>query len=136
MKTFKKMIIDDLKSQKRFDIIEKIVSIKKSNGSALNVYSKNLFLEQRNFLKIILDNYKNGFFGRDSHGNEDIYINTSPNDGKPRMDYVFLKNEFTENIIGKIEKHFGISRCPNNWIEQARFTEIKLNLNGQESFLN
>ncbi len=103
-KTFKKIILDDLKEQGLHRIVNKITSIKYksySGGCSVDVKTVNLFKTDREILKNILDQYKDGDF----NSMEDIYEYRKDGPVKERYaKYVFLNNEFTQDIKDKIKE--------------------------------
>jgi hypothetical protein len=92
MKTFKKIILDDLKAQGLSGISQKVKSItyhKYSGGSSVTVEAQNLQDEERETLKKILSNYEDGTF----NPMEDIYEYKKSLVKKERTaKYVFLNN--------------------------------------------
>lgn len=109
-KTFKKIILDDLKAQGRADIVKKIKSIRYesySGGDSVSVQAENLFKTDRDFLSSLLKEYQHGFFD----GMNDIY-NYVRSEKERSAKYVFLYVSFTEDVKEyvkkELEKEWGI----------------------------
>ncbi len=95
--TWKKMILNDLKAQGFSTIAAKIKSIT-SDHNSVNVRSENLFKAERETLEGILREYQSGRFD----GMTDSYVYDDTH-SKPRTcRFVFLRNEFSEDIKAKI----------------------------------
>lgn len=102
MKTFKKIILDDLRKAGKEAIIKKIVSIRYesySGGSSVRVCTKNLFKTDREYLDAFLDRYEYGSFDgmTDSYNYDNRRL-----DVERQAKYVFLENEFSQDIRDKI----------------------------------
>jgi hypothetical protein len=94
MKTFKKMIMKDLKNHP--NIREKITSIRYrsfSMGDAVDVDAINLHKEEREILESILNEYEAGYFD----GMTDMYeYKRGPSTKERTAKYVHLHNEFSD----------------------------------------
>jgi hypothetical protein len=92
MKTFKKIILEDLKAQNLDSIAKKIKSITLqtySMGSTLHVSTSGLTDSERTTLKNVLEEYQDGHF----NGMEDIYEYKKGAQKKERTaKYVNLQN--------------------------------------------
>lgn len=112
MKTFKKIILDDLKKQKLHNIAAKIKSIKYksySGGDSVDVDAVNLFKTERETLEKILREYQDGQFD----GMNDIYNYDSNKSEKERTaKYVFLHNTFSDDVkagaVADLKERFGV----------------------------
>lgn len=97
MRTFKKLILDDLKSQGLERIIPHIKSVthdKYSGGSSLNVSTLDLLKTDREKLSKLLDAYKQGDF----NGMTDSYEHREDNGKERKAKFVFLRNTFSDDI--------------------------------------
>ena len=98
MKTFKKIILDDLKSQKLDHIAAKIKSIRYetfANGNSVDVNTVNLFFGEREALEKILRKYESGSFD----GMTDMYsYDNRREDVERQAKFVHLRNEYSEVI--------------------------------------
>jgi hypothetical protein len=110
MKTFKKIILDDLKNQKRMDIAKKITTIRYrsfAGGDAVDVKAVNLNKEQRDVLESILRQYQKGKFD----GMYDIYNYDEVKSTKERTaKYVHLQHEFSNDV-----REWAIEKLKNEW---------------------
>lgn len=97
-KTFKTIIMDDLKAQGLAHIAQKITSItykSYSGGCSVDVSSVNLFKADREKLESILKDYEQGSFD----GMQDLYeYKKGPTTKERLVKYAFLRNEFTQEI--------------------------------------
>lgn len=119
-KTFKKIILDDLKSQKLHSIVAKIKSIKYdsfSMGDSVDVTAVNLTKTEREKLESILREYQHGSFD----GMTDCY-NYSKSSKERSAKYVHLRHEFTEDVKERVKAdlkaHYDIT---NDKEAQAKF---------------
>lgn len=101
--TFKKLILDDLKSQGLHSIASKIKSITYesfSMGDAVRVETLNLFKSERETLENLLYDYKYGTFDSmtDCSGIKENTANKAR-----RAKYVTLNNKFTQDIKDDIK---------------------------------
>ena len=98
MKTFKSIILGDLKAQGLHSIAQKIKSItyqSYSGGDSVRVKALNLFKSEREALKVILSTYEEGNF----NAMEDIYeYKKGPTQKERTAKYVFLDNEFSPEV--------------------------------------
>ncbi len=104
MKTFKKILFDDLKARGLEHIIPKIKSVrheKYSGGSSLRVQSLDLFKADRAALWAVIREYEMGTFD----GMQDMYVYDSDKPKKERtVKYAFLANDFSETVQSKIDE--------------------------------
>lgn len=105
--TFKKLILDDLKAQGHHTIAAKIKSIRYesfSMGSSVDVDGVDLFKEEREILKSLLDDYTYGTFDpyTDCSGVKENTANKVR-----RAKYVHLNNEFSNPVKEKAIVHLG-----------------------------
>lgn len=107
--TFKKLILDDLKSQGRKDIADKIKSITYdtyAGGDAVRVKAYDLGKEQREFLYSLLREYQDGHFD----GMQDLYIYDKTNSKARTAKYVQFNHDFTpaveERLIAKLKDQY------------------------------
>jgi len=101
MKTFKKIILDDIKKQGWAHLIPKIKSIRYksySGGDSVNVDCLNCTKSERLFLKELTDKYQYGHFDCMTDCYE--YSNKN-NDVERQAKYVFLNCEYSEEIRDK-----------------------------------
>jgi hypothetical protein len=141
MKTFKKIILDDLKKQKLHNIAAKITSIRYrsfAGGDSVDVDAVNLFKTERETLEKILREYQDGQFD----GMNDIYNYDSDKSEKERTaKYVLLHNTFSEDVrksaIDDLKKRFGVvddatsRKMFNVWFDAAVWRQLQ-QLTGDE----
>lgn len=98
MKTFKKIILDDMKANGLGHIVKNIKSVRYSSyagGNSLDVVSINLFKADREKLEALLKDYELGSFD----GMQDLYeYKKEPSTKERQVKYAFLRNEFTQDI--------------------------------------
>jgi len=94
--TFRKLILDDLRSWGLHDIIKKITSVRYeafSGGDAVRVSAVNLNKLERDVVESLLSEYKHGYFD----GMTDCYNYTESK--KPRSaKYVTLSHEYSPDV--------------------------------------
>jgi hypothetical protein len=103
VKTFKKIILDNLKANGHGAIAAKIKSVKYSSysgGDSVRVLAVNLVKPERELLEAILRDYQYGSFD----GMTDCY-NYDNRDPKVERQakYVFLNTEFTPDVIESVK---------------------------------
>ena len=135
MKTFKKIILDDLKKQKLTGIVAKIKSIKYksySGGDSVDVDAVDLLKSERETLEKILREYQDGQFD----GMNDIYNCDSERSTKERTaKYVFLHNTFSDAVRDRVKAdlkdRFGVTDDATArekmfvWYDQAVWRELQ-----------
>lgn len=108
MKTFKKIIFDDLKSQSLGHLIPFITSVKLNKyagGSSLRVCTMDLLKTDREKLKSFIDEYKHGDFD----GMTDLYTYRQTTKERTAK-YVFLTNSFSQSTRDEV-----INYLKNEW---------------------
>lgn len=99
MKTFKKILITELKDKGLSRIVSCIKSVR-IDGNSARVVTVDLFKQDREILKGILEQYEKGSFD----GMTDCY---NFDNSKPKKEvmfmYVFLENWFSDNSYDKVE---------------------------------
>lgn len=107
--TFKKLIMDELKSKGLHSIANKIYSIKYetySGGDSVRVYTTNLFKTERKTLDAILDCYQDGDFD----GMNDLYTHRKGQARVRTAKYVMLNNKYTQEVENSVIEHL-----KNHW---------------------
>lgn len=100
--TFKKLILDDLKSQGLYDIVTKITSIRYrsfAGGDSVDVAAVDLGKSQREKLESILREYQAGSFD----GMQDLYTYDRNSTKVRQAKYVHLRHKFSKDIKAKLE---------------------------------
>lgn len=134
MKTFKKLILDDMKKMGLAHAVENVKSIRYrsfAGGNAVDVETVNLFKSDREKLEALLWDYQAGHFD----GMQDMYEYKSGPAVKERTaKYVHLRNEFTEETKAQIkailEHDFGVTDDQTSmtklgvWYDQAIYREL------------
>lgn len=119
-KTFKKIILDDLKSQGLHSIVKKIKSIKYetfSMGDSVDVKAVNLTKTERTKLESILREYQHGSFD----GMTDCY-NYEKSSKERSAKYVHLHHEFTEDVKNRVKEYLkSMYEVTNDQESQAKF---------------
>ena len=134
-KTFKKIILDDLKVLNRQDIIKKITSIV-ADHSSVKVRTKNLFKTQRDWFDAYLHKYEMGHFD----GMTDCYeYNNRRDDVERQVRFVFLDNDFCEELKKEMKENlvekWGITddqtamKARGRWYDQCIYCDL-LDLEG------
>ena len=99
MKTFKKIILDDLKTTNLKNLALKIKSITYqtyAGGNSVNVNTVDLSESEREQLNAFLKGYQQGTF----NGIEDIYENKKGGSKKERTTkFIFLNNTTTKKVV-------------------------------------
>ena len=97
-KTFKSIVLADLKKNNLDHLIPKIKSITYENysgGSSLNIKTLDLFKSERTKLELFIDRYSQGSF----NGMIDLYEHSeNTHNVERRAKYVFLRNDFSDTI--------------------------------------
>lgn len=110
MKTFKKIILDDMKANGLAELTKKIKSIKYqsySGGDSVRVQGMDLLKHEREALEKLLEDYQEGRFD----GMQDMYIPKTSTTTKERTaKYVFLDNEWSNEAREEIK-----SKLKNEW---------------------
>ena len=130
--TFKKLILDDLKSQGKSDIVAKIKSITYesfSGGNAVRVKAIDLNKSQREFLENLLNEYQYGTFDSmtDCQGYKD---SPKPRSAKfVQLSHVF-STEVRAKVIAKMVTEWGITddkSCQEKrhcWLDAAVWRDL------------
>lgn len=102
-KTFKKIILDDLKAQGLLSIVHKVRSIQYrtfTGGDSVDVYTVNLTASERDTLERILGEYRQGTF----NGMQDIYEYRDTKPTKERLaKFVSLNNKYSDDVVAKVK---------------------------------
>ena len=130
--TFKKLILDELKTLNETSIISKIKSITYdpyTMGDAVRVKAVNLGRGERERLETLLDSYQYGHFD----GMQDMYIASNIDKNKRQAKYVTLTNEFCDSVKEIIRNNLarqGVSnddearaKC-NCWLDQVIWRKL------------
>lgn len=111
-KTFKKIILDDMKANGLGHLVPKIKSIRYesySMGSSVRVKSLDLFKEEKAAMESLLAKYQYGHFD----GMQDLYEISNSRDDIRQAKFVFLNNEYSEPVKRAVdvylEKVFGVT---------------------------
>lgn len=116
--TFKKLILDELKSKNLNGVIQKINSIRYSSfsmGDAVDVHSTDLVKSEREQLEGILKEYQSGSF----NSWDDIYEYRKEKSRARTAKYVHLHNQFSSEVKEKVKKdleeNFQVTDYQSSW---------------------